>query len=131
HDESEKTAARVQTEGLVRLGLLSGDVDKLIADRSYRRFTVHGVSHWVGLDVHDASRYAVEGKSRPLEAGMVLTVEPGIYVPANSSGVDPKWRHIGVRIEDTLLVTLDGSECLACAAPREIAEVERTVQSKK
>jgi Xaa-Pro aminopeptidase len=129
HEEIEKASARAQTEGLVRLGLLSGDADKLIADRSYRRFTVHGVSHWVGLDVHDASRYAVEGKSQPLEAGMVLTVEPGIYVPANTAGVDPKWWNIGVRIEDTLLVTRDGSECLSCSAPREIAEVERTVQA--
>ena len=129
HEEVEKTSARSQTEGLVRLGLLSGDVDKLIADQSYRRFTVHGVSHWVGLDVHDASAYRVGGKSRPLEAGMVLTVEPGIYIPANTPGVDPKWWNIGVRIEDTLLVTRDGSECLSCGAPKELPEVERTVQT--
>jgi Xaa-Pro aminopeptidase len=130
HDEIEKTSARAQTEGLVRLGLLSGEVDRLIADQSYRRFTVHGVSHWVGLDVHDANPYKLGDKSRPLEPGMVLTVEPGIYIPAQTPGVDPKWWNIGVRIEDTLLVTRDGSECLSCGAPKEIAEVERTVQSK-
>ena len=128
HEEIEKASARAQTEGLVRLGLLSGDVEKLVADRSHRRFTVHGVSHWVGLDVHDASSYTVGGKSRPLDAGMVLTVEPGIYIPAKMAGIDPKWWNIGVRIEDTLLVTPNGSECLSCGAPKEIADVEKTMR---
>ena len=130
HDEIEKTSARAQTEGLVRMGLLSGDVEKLIADRTYFQFTRHGVSHWVGMDVHDPSRYRTASASRALEPGMVLTVEPGIYIPANMAGVDPKWWNIGVRIEDTLLVTPTGSECLSCAAPKEIADVERAVRKK-
>jgi Xaa-Pro aminopeptidase len=130
HDEIEKTSARAQTEGLVRMGLLSGDVEKLIADRAYFPFTRHGVSHWVGMDVHDPSRYRTVSASRALEPGMVLTVEPGIYIPANMAGVDPKWWNIGVRIEDTLLVTPGGSECLSCAAPKEIADVERAVRKK-
>ena len=129
HGEIEKTCARIQTEGLVKLGLLSGDVEGLLRSNGHRRFTVHGVSHWVGLDVHDAGRYAVKGQPRPLEPGMVFTIEPGIYIPSNAPGVDPKWWNIGMRIEDTVLVTLDGYECLSCAAPREIAEVEKTVQS--
>ena len=129
HAEIETICARVQTEGLVRLGLLSGDVEKLVASNGYRRFTVHGVSHWVGLDVHDAGKYTLGGQPRPLEPGMVFTIEPGIYIPANAPGVDPKWWNIGVRIEDTVLVTPEGYECLSCAAPREIADVERTVQS--
>ena len=84
----------------------------------HRRFTLHGVSHWVGFDVHDPNPYAEPGQaSRPLEAGMVFTIEPGIYIAANSQGVDPKWWNIGVRIEDTILVTKDGSDCLSCAAP--------------
>ena len=128
-DEIERRAARVQTEGLVRLGLLSGDAEKLVKDNAHRRFTLHGVSHWVGLDVHDAGRYRDGSASRTLEPGMVLTVEPGIYIAANTSGVDPKWWNIGIRVEDTILVTKDGYDCLSCAAPREIADVEKMVQS--
>jgi len=126
HDEVEKKAAMVQAEGLIRLGLLSGDPATLIKTFGHRRFTVHGVSHWVGLDVHD-----VGGRSRELAAGMVLTVEPGIYIPPNMAGVDPKWWNIGVRVEDTVLVTPTGYDCLSCGAPREIVEIERTVQSGK
>jgi Xaa-Pro aminopeptidase len=132
HGEIEKACARVQAEGLVKLGLLSGDVEKLVSTKAHRRFTVHGVSHWVGLDVHDAGKYeSAGGQTRPLEPGMVFTIEPGIYIPANSQGVDPKWWNIGVRIEDTVLVTPNGYECLSCDAPREIADVEKTVQSGK
>jgi Xaa-Pro aminopeptidase len=130
HDEVEKKSAQVQAEGLVRLGLLSGDPAELVKSRGHRRLTLHGVSHWVGLDVHDVGAYDVPGGgSRVLEAGMVFTVEPGIYIPANTKDVDPKWWNIGVRIEDTILVTKDGYECLSCAAPREVADVEKTVQS--
>ena len=130
HEEIERTSARLQTEGLVKLGLLSGDVEKLVADNAHRRFTLHGISHWVGLDVHDAGAYRVATASRKLEPGMVLTIEPGIYIPANMSGVDPKWWNIGVRIEDTVLVTATGFDCLSCAAPKEIADVEKAVQKK-
>jgi Xaa-Pro aminopeptidase len=129
-DEIEKKCARVQTEGLIRLGLLSGDPEQIIKGFGHRRFTAHGVSHWVGLDVHDPSSYgAAGGPARKLEAGMVFTIEPGIYIPASTAGVDPKWWNIGVRIEDTVLVTKDGHECLSCAAPREVGDVERTVQA--
>jgi Xaa-Pro aminopeptidase len=131
HDEIEKTAALVQAEGLVKLGLLQGDPATLVKSLGHRRFTLHGVSHWVGLDVHDAGGYGQGGKSRLLEPGMVFTIEPGIYIPANTQGVDPKWWNIGVRIEDTVLVTKDGYDCLSCAAPRDAAEVEKTVQSGK
>ena len=132
HDEIEKKAALVQTEGLIKLGLLSGDAATIVKGRGHRKFTLHGVSHWVGLDVHDAGAYGVAGgPSRTLEPGMVFTIEPGIYIPANTQGVDPKWWNIGVRLEDTVLVTKDGYDCLSCAAPREVADVERTVQSGK
>jgi Xaa-Pro aminopeptidase len=131
HEDIEKKAAEVQTEGLVRLGLLSGDPATIVKGQGHRRFTLHGVSHWVGLDVHDAGAYGEPGggKSRVLEPGMVFTIEPGIYIPADMKGVDPKWWNIGVRIEDTILVTKDGYECLSCGAPRAAAEVEKTVQS--
>ncbi len=133
HEDIEKKAAEVQTEGLVRLGLLSGDPAAIVKGQGHRRFTLHGVSHWVGLDVHDAGGYGEPGggKSRVLEPGMVFTIEPGIYIPADMKGVDPKWWNIGVRIEDTILVTRDGYECLSCGAPRAAAEVEKTVRSGK
>ncbi|HYX22000.1 MAG TPA: aminopeptidase P N-terminal domain-containing protein, partial [Thermoanaerobaculia bacterium] len=132
HDEIEKTAAIAQAEGLVKLGLLQGDPATLVKGMGHRKLTLHGVSHWVGLDVHDQCPYrGADGKSRVLEPGMVFTIEPGIYIPANTSGVDPKWWNIGVRIEDTVLVTPNGYDCLSCAAPRDLAEVEKTVQSGK
>jgi Xaa-Pro aminopeptidase len=127
HDDVENASARVQAEGLVKLGLLSGDPAELVKSLGHRRLTLHGVSHWVGLDVHDAGSYWSAGKPRTLEPGMVFTIEPGIYIPANTQGIDPKWWNIGVRIEDTILVTKDGADCLSCGAPREIAEVEKAV----
>jgi Xaa-Pro aminopeptidase len=127
-DRVGAAAARVQTEGLVKLGLLSGDVEKIVKESGHRVFTKHGISHWVGLDVHDAGRYNAGAASRPLEPGMVFTVEPGIYIGADS-GVDRKWWNIGVRVEDVVLVTDAGYECLSCFVPREAAEVETTVQS--
>jgi Xaa-Pro aminopeptidase len=130
HDEIEKASTRGQTEALVKLGLLSGDVDKLVADNAYRKFTLHGISHWVGMDVHDAGRYTVGDSSRALAPGMVLTVEPGIYISANMPGVDPKWWNIGVRIEDTILVTEKGSDCLSGGAPKEVADLEKAVGRK-
>jgi Xaa-Pro aminopeptidase len=130
HDRIGQAAARVQVEGLVRLGLLKGDVETLIRNDAHRALTKHGVSHWIGLDVHDAGRYTVGKSSRVLEPGMVFTIEPGIYIPENAAGVDRKWWNIGVRVEDVVLVTATGYECLSCAgAPREIAEVEAMVQS--
>jgi Xaa-Pro aminopeptidase len=132
HQDIEQKAAQAQTEGLVRLGLLSGDPAVIVKGQGQRRFTLHGVSHWVGLDVHDPGSYGVPGgASRKLEPGMVFTIEPGIYIPAGTAGVDPKWWNIGVRIEDTILVTPDGYECLSCGAPREIDDVEKAVQSGK
>ncbi|MFN2632493.1 MAG: aminopeptidase P N-terminal domain-containing protein [Thermoanaerobaculia bacterium] len=130
HDDIEQASARSQTEGLVRLGLLSGDVDKLVSERAYFKFTRHGISHWVGMDVHDPARYRVGSGSRVLAPGMVLTIEPGIYIPSNMAGVDRKWWNIGVRIEDTLAVTATGSECLSCGAPKEIADVEKAVRKR-
>jgi Xaa-Pro aminopeptidase len=130
HSEVETAAAVTCAEGLVKLGLLQGNPAELVKSFGHRRFTLHGISHWVGFDVHDPSPYAVPGQaSRPLEPGMVFTVEPGIYVPANMPGVDPKWWNIGVRIEDTILVTPNGYDCLSCAAPREADDVEKAVQS--
>lgn len=131
YDAIGRAAARVQTEGLVKLGLLEGAVSELLKTNAHRRLTKHGVSHWVGLDVHDAGRYVVDGVSRTLAPGMVLTVEPGIYVPADAPGIDRRWWNIGVRIEDVVVVTEKGHECLSCSVPREAADVEATVSSAR
>jgi Xaa-Pro aminopeptidase len=111
-------AAEAITEGLVRVGLLRGTVAENLEAGEHRRFFMHGTSHWLGLDVHDVGSYA-----EPLRPGMVLTVEPGIYIRDGADGVDPKWWNIGVRIEDDVLVTDDGHRVLS-TSPREIDEIE-------
>ncbi|CEK09182.1 Xaa-Pro aminopeptidase [Legionella hackeliae] len=122
--EVQQRMVRVLTSGLCELGLLSGDVNTLITDEAYKPFYMHNSGHWLGLDVHDAGRYKVKDEWRLLEPGMVLTVEPGLYIMADMDGVDPRWWNIGVRIEDDILVTKDGHENLTAALPVEIAEIE-------
>lgn len=130
----------VVVDGLLRLGILTGDRAEILRTRSYKKFYPHGSSHWLGLNVHDVGSYHLaETEDRferyataatKLEPGMVLTVEPGIYIPADAQGVDRRWDNIGVRIEDDVLVTPDGNECLSCFAPREIVDVERAMRGR-
>jgi len=117
-------AVRVLTEGMVALGLLKGNVDTLISDESYKRYYMHGTGHWLGLDVHDAGRYARSGESRLLEPGMVVTVEPGLYIPPDDEDAPEALRGIGVRIEDDIVITDGEPENLTAAIPKTIAEVE-------
>ena len=118
-------AVRLLTEGMVRLGLLEGDVDKLIEEREYRKFYMHGTSHWLGMDVHDAGAYKVSpDEDRKLEPGMVLTIEPGLYIAEDLSDVEPRYRGIGVRIEDDVLVTPEGNTVLSARVPKTIEEIE-------
>jgi Xaa-Pro aminopeptidase len=122
-----RTAVRRLTQGLVRLGLLSGTVDTLVRKQAYRRFYMHRTSHWLGLDVHDAGRYdAADGRARPLEPGMVLTVEPGLYVGAEAD-VPAGFRNTGIRIEDDVLVTRTGCRVLSAAVPKEVDAIERAM----
>ena len=114
-------------EGLVDLRLLSGSVGDLIANEAYRRFYVHNTSHWLGLDVHDVGMYRVDGEHRTLEAGMVFTVEPGLYIPSDDEQVDPGFRGIGVRIEDDVVLTTEGHENLTAAIPKAMGVVEALV----
>ena len=133
--EPHERAVRVLTEGLVRLGLLNGDVDKLIEEGNkynnqpdmpagYKKFYMHRTSHWLGMDVHDAGPYKVADEWRKLEAGMVLTIEPGIYIAEDLTDVDPRYLGIGVRIEDDVLVTRSGNEVLSASVPKTIDEIE-------
>lgn len=114
----------VITRGLVDLGLLSGRVEKLIQEGAYRDFYMHRVGHWLGLDVHDVGDYRPGGEWRILEPGMVLTVEPGLYVAPDNTAVDRPWRGLGVRIEDDVVITEDGFELLSSGLPRSADEIE-------
>jgi Xaa-Pro aminopeptidase len=125
HDESVK----VLTKGLVKLGLLKGRISKLIKDEKYKQFYMHKIGHWLGMDVHDVGDYKVDDEWRLLEPGMVLTIEPGLYIPENCETVDAKWRGIGIRIEDDVLVTKEGYEVLTHSVPKEIDEIEHLMQA--
>lgn len=114
----------VLTEGLIELGLLKGSLESEIQSGGYREFYMHRIGHWLGMDVHDVGDYKVDGDWRPLEAGMVMTVEPGIYIAPDNDKVDPCWRGIGVRIEDDVLITSKGCEVLTASVPKEIDEIE-------
>lgn len=120
----QQTIVKILTAGLCDLGLLQGDVDSLVTREAYKPFYMHNSGHWLGLDVHDSGSYKEEGDWRPLQAGMVLTVEPGLYIAAGLPNVDERWWNIGVRIEDDILVTADGYENLTAALPVEIDEIE-------
>jgi Xaa-Pro aminopeptidase len=117
-------AVKVITRGLVKLGLLKGRTPSLIKEHAYRKFYMHRTGHWLGMDVHDVGDYKVGDAWRVLEPGMVLTVEPGIYIAAGTKGVARKWWNIGVRIEDDVLVTRDGHDVLSKHAPKNVAEIE-------
>ncbi len=117
-------AVKVLTRGLVKLGLLKGRTASLIKNEAYRRFYMHRTGHWLGMDVHDVGDYKVGNAWRELEPGMVLTVEPGLYIPARSKGVARKWWNIGIRIEDDVLVTRNGHNVLSKAAPKQVEDIE-------
>jgi len=123
-----EVATRVLTEGLVALGLLQGDPAELIAQEKHRQFYMHGTGHWLGLDVHDVGRYKLEGRPRPFAAGMVMTVEPGLYIAPDTAGIDPRFLGIGIRIEDDVLIGAEGPEVLTGGAPKAVAEVEAVMR---
>ncbi|UTW00289.1 aminopeptidase P N-terminal domain-containing protein [Marinomonas rhizomae] len=124
YEACHNAAVRTLTQGLVDHGLLTGDVDFLIESKAYRDFYMHNTGHWLGLDVHDCGAYKLAGESRLLEEGMVLTIEPGLYVSADNESVDAKWRGIGIRIEDDVLIRADGPYVLTHGLPKEIADIE-------
>ena len=124
HDKS----VEVIVEGLLSIGLLQGSRDEIIDKGEYSKFYMHRIGHWLGMDVHDVGSYKQDGDWRPLEEGMVMTVEPGIYILDSMEGVDDKWKGIGVRIEDDIAITDSGFEILTPDVPRTIEEVEQTVQ---
>ena len=120
---------RIMITGLVRLDILKGDVDQLLADNAHRAFFMHGLSHWLGLDVHDVGVYGPD-RSRTLEPGMVLTVEPGLYI-APDADVPPQYRGIGIRIEDDILITENGNENLTASVVKKADEIEALMAAAK
>lgn len=115
---------RVITEGLIALGILQGELEQLIQSHAYRPYYMHRAGHWLGLDVHDVGAYQVEGNWRELTPGMVFTIEPGIYIAPDDQSVAAKWRGIGVRIEDNVLVTDSGYQVLTQGVPKQRADIE-------
>ena len=130
-NEPHETSVRVITEGLVRLGLLSGQVDELIEREAYRPFYMHRAGHWLGLDVHDVGDYKVGGQWRVLEPGMCLTIEPGIYVAKDNLAVEARWRGIGIRIEDNVVVTKDGHSVLTNGVPKAVDAIEALMAAQQ
>ena len=130
YNAMHKKSIEVLTNGLVDLGLLDGEVNKLIEQEAFKRFFMHGTGHWLGRDVHDVGRYKIDSQWRTLEEGMVLTVEPGLYISSEHSDIDKKWHNIGIRIEDDVLVTANGCEVLTKGLPRTVAEIEGFMLSK-
>jgi Xaa-Pro aminopeptidase len=122
-------ALQVLVQGLVTLGLIEGPVGAALEKESYKPYYMHRTSHWLGMDVHDVGDYFVDKRPRPLEAGFVLTVEPGLYV-AKGSPCDAKWHGIGIRIEDDVLVTERGQQVLTDAIPKGIEEIERVLAGR-
>ncbi len=124
------TAVRVLTEGLVEIGILKGEINKLIEEEKYKPFYMHRTGHWLGLDVHDVGVYQHGDNPQILQPGQVVTVEPGLYIvpdtkPAEDQPeIDQRWVGIGIRIEDDVLVTPTGNEVLTAGVPKEIEDLE-------
>jgi len=116
-------SAEIITQGLVDLGILEGSVAENLQSESWRQFYMHGLGHFLGLDVHDVGNYKIEGEDRPLKPGMVITVEPGIYI-SRDSDVPDKYKGIGIRIEDDVVITATGVDVLTSDVPKEIEEIE-------
>jgi Xaa-Pro aminopeptidase len=125
-DELKKHSIEILTEGMVRLGLLQGEPEKLIEEEKYKQFYMHGLGHYLGLDVHDVGPYYARGtkEGRPLAPGVVITVEPGIYIAADTQNIPEQYRGIGIRIEDDVLITAEGNRVLTSDAPKQIEEIE-------
>lgn len=126
-DELKNYSIELLTEGMVQLGLLQGEPKKLIEEEKYKQFYMHGLGHFLGLDVHDVGRYSIKDEARRLEPGMVMTVEPGLYIAPATKDIPEKYLGIGVRIEDDVLVTSDGNCVLSSKAPKQVEEIEELI----
>ena len=124
YKEPHRIAVRILVQGLLDLGLMQGDLEEIISTESFHQFYMHGTGHWLGMDVHDVGSYKIEGEWRAYEEGMAVTVEPGLYIAPDDETVDAKWRAIGIRIEDDVVVTKDGPRVLTAAVVKTVEEIE-------
>lgn len=129
-NQPHDATVEVITQGLLDLGLLKGELTTLIEEQAYRDFYMHRAGHWLGMDVHDVGDYKVAGQWRVLEEGMTLTIEPGIYISPNNTQVDEKWRGIGIRIEDNVLITRNGNRILTNDVPKTVEAIEALMASE-
>ena len=131
YKEPHHVAVRIMVQGLLDLGLMQGNLEEIIQKESFRQFYMHGTGHWLGMDVHDVGSYKVEGDWRTYEEGMVVTVEPGLYIAPDDETVDAKWRGIGIRIEDDVAVTKNGPRVLTAAVVKSVEEIETLMAQSK
>ena len=124
YNKTNEATVLAITQGLVDLGILHGDVDALIASEAHREFYMHGAGHWLGMDVHDVGDYKIEAQWRVYEPGMVVTIEPGIYIAPGNPNVDKKWHGIAIRIEDDIVVTKSGNENITAGVPKMRDQIE-------
>ena len=124
YKEPHRIAVRILVQGLLDLGLMQGDIEQIIESESFHQFYMHGTGHWLGMDVHDVGSYKIEGEWRAYEEGMAVTVEPGLYIAPDDETVDAKWRGIGIRIEDDVVVTKNGPCVLTAAVVKTVEEIE-------
>jgi len=124
-NDPHEAAVQQIAEGLQGLGILKGNTEDIIKNQDYRRFFMHRTGHWLGMDVHDVGEYKIADKWRLLEPGMTLTIEPGVYIPCDTEGVDKKWHGIGIRIEDDILIATKGHEVLTAGVPKDINSIEQ------
>lgn len=122
-NDPHEAAVKVLTEGMLELGILKGSLNELVKDQAYSKYYMHRTGHWLGMDVHDVGDYKLDDEWRMLEPGMVLTIEPGMYLPANTRGLAKKWWNIGIRIEDDVLITKDGNEVLSKDVPKDADDI--------
>jgi Xaa-Pro aminopeptidase len=129
-NEPHDAAVKVLAQGFIDLKLLKGSLAEVLESESYKQFYMHRTGHWLGLDVHDAGDYKVDGAWRPLVPGMVLTVEPGCYVRPGA-GVPKEFEYIGVRIEDDVVVTAAGAEVITHLAPKRVSDIEALMRAAR
>ena len=129
HDQLKQHSIEVLTEGMVELGLLQGKPEELIKEKKYEKFYMHGLGHMLGIDVHDVGRYYDGEESRALEPGVVMTVEPGVYISPDTKDVPEKYLGIGVRIEDDVLCTNNGPRVLTTKVPKHAEEIEELMKN--
>ena len=127
YKEPHNVAVRILVEGLLSLGIMQGDLEQIIETEAYRQFYMHGTGHWLGMDVHDVGAYKHAGEWRPYEAGMVVTIEPGLYIAPDDETVDAKWRGIGIRIEDDVVATTNGPLVLTKDVVKSVEDIEALI----